>query len=242
MNKHCTNPSCRKTFSTLNYGGQCPFCGKIYPDLESRRKNAVAVKTVSVWDRMTLKIRMRKSGYGITVHVRTDEVVKLLRMDEKIKAIKVFREEMKELGFIVGLKSAKEFVDSVITDRPIVSWHWTGLVREGSREIVPANESTGARRTEKKRKALALAMNIEDLDLSVRAYNCLKRADITTVRDLAACSEEDLKGVRNLGMKSREEIIYKLSMLGLGLRPDGTRGRKPDAAAGGKACSGKRRV
>ena len=227
MNKRCTEPSCRKTFSTLNYGGQCPFCGKIYPDLESRRKNAAAAKTVSVWDRMAFKIRQGRAGRGSTVLVRTDEVVKLLRMDEKIRAIMVFKDEMRTLGFSPGLKAARIFVESVAAYRPIVTWRQIGTTSGGLKEIEPApGEMPGGKRAEERRKASALAMAIEDLDLSVRAYNCLKRAGITTVRDLAACSEEDLKGVRNLGMKSREEIINKLSMLGLGLRSGGTRCRK----------------
>ena len=62
-----------------------------------------------------------------------------------------------------------------------------------------------------------LEMSVEDLDLSVRSYNCLKRAGIHTVEDLTRKSEDDMLKVRNLGRKSLEEVIKKLEDLGLGL-------------------------
>jgi DNA-directed RNA polymerase subunit alpha len=62
-----------------------------------------------------------------------------------------------------------------------------------------------------------LEMQIEDLDLSVRSYNCLKRAGINTVDELTQKSEEDMMKVRNLGKKSLKEVKQKLDELGLGL-------------------------
>ena len=62
-----------------------------------------------------------------------------------------------------------------------------------------------------------LNMNIEDLDLSVRPLNCLKRAGITTVEDLIKRSEDDMLKVRNLGRKSLDEVIMKLKNMGLSL-------------------------
>ncbi|MFT9870221.1 DNA-directed RNA polymerase subunit alpha C-terminal domain-containing protein, partial [Bacillus mobilis] len=56
--------------------------------------------------------------------------------------------------------------------------------------------------------------------LSVRSYNCLKRAGINTVQELANTTEEDMMKVRNLGRKSLEEVKHKLEELGLGLRKD----------------------
>lgn len=61
-------------------------------------------------------------------------------------------------------------------------------------------------------------MTIEELDLSVRAYNCLKRANINTVAELIQKSEEDMMKVRNMGKKSLEEVQQKLATYGLGLR------------------------
>ena len=65
----------------------------------------------------------------------------------------------------------------------------------------------------------ALNMTIEELDLSVRAYNCLKRAGLNKVNELVQKSEEDMMKVRNLGRKSLEEVKQKLEAFGLGLRP-----------------------
>ena len=72
---------------------------------------------------------------------------------------------------------------------------------------------------EEDQKEKVLEMTIEELDLSVRSYNCLKRAGINTVEELANKSEEDMMKVRNLGKKSLEEVIQKLEELGLGLQP-----------------------
>ena len=63
-----------------------------------------------------------------------------------------------------------------------------------------------------------LELTIEELDLSVRSFNCLKRAGINTVDDLASKTEEDMMKVRNLGRKSLEEVLNKLTDLGLNLR------------------------
>ena len=63
-----------------------------------------------------------------------------------------------------------------------------------------------------------LEMSVEDLDLSVRSYNCLKRANIHTVADLTRRTEDDMLKVRNLGRKSLEEVVKKLEELGLSLK------------------------
>jgi len=68
-------------------------------------------------------------------------------------------------------------------------------------------------------KEKVLEMTIEELDLSVRSYNCLKRAGINTVDELIQRTEEDMMKVRNLGKKSLEEVQNKLSELDLSLRP-----------------------
>lgn len=67
-------------------------------------------------------------------------------------------------------------------------------------------------------KEVVLEMAIEELDLSVRSFNCLKRANINTVDELTQKTEEDMLNVRNLGKKSLEEVKNKLHELGLGLR------------------------
>ena len=65
-----------------------------------------------------------------------------------------------------------------------------------------------------------LELTIEELDLSVRSFNCLKRANINTVEDLISKTEDEMMKVRNLGRKSLEEVINKLAMMGLHLADD----------------------
>ena len=73
---------------------------------------------------------------------------------------------------------------------------------------------------EETKKEKVLEMTIEELDMSVRSFNCLKRAGIDTVEDLTNRTEEDMIKVRNLGKKSLEEVIQKLHSLGLDLKKE----------------------
>ena len=72
---------------------------------------------------------------------------------------------------------------------------------------------------EEDQKEKALEMTIEELELSVRSFNCLKRASINTVEELTESTEEDMMKVRNLGKKSLDEVKNKLEELGLSLKP-----------------------
>jgi len=69
-------------------------------------------------------------------------------------------------------------------------------------------------------KVKLLETSIEDMELSPRSSNCLKRANINTIEDLVKKSKNDMLKVRNLGSKSLEEIIVRLESLGLGLRQE----------------------
>ena len=71
---------------------------------------------------------------------------------------------------------------------------------------------------EEDQKAKSLEMTIEELELSVRSSNCLKRANINTVEELTEKTEEDMLKVRNLGKKSLDEVKNKLEELGLSLK------------------------
>lgn len=73
---------------------------------------------------------------------------------------------------------------------------------------------------EPERPDTVMKMTIEELDLSVRSFNCLKRANINTVEDLTNKTEEEMIKVRNLGRKSLEEVQHKLAMMGLSLASD----------------------
>ena len=76
-------------------------------------------------------------------------------------------------------------------------------------EIIPDKEES--------KEDKILDLTIEELDLSVRSFNCLKRAGINTVHDLIGKTEEDMMKVRNLGRKSLEEVLHKIDSLGLKL-------------------------
>jgi len=78
------------------------------------------------------------------------------------------------------------------------------------------SKSTVVEKAEAQRDKV-LEMTIEELDLSVRSFNCLKRANINTVEDLISKTEDEMMKVRNLGRKSLEEVINKLAMMGLAL-------------------------
>ena len=86
------------------------------------------------------------------------------------------------------------------------------------------SEGVGARATVVEKveaqRDKVLEMTIEELDLSVRSFNCLKRANINTVEDLVGKTEEEMIKVRNLGRKSLEEVVHKLAMMGLSLASD----------------------
>ena len=88
---------------------------------------------------------------------------------------------------------------------------------------VMGKSSTVVETTEKTQDKV-LELTIEELDLSVRSFNCLKRANINTVADLISKTEEDMMKVRNLGRKSLEEVINKLAMMGLSLASDDSNG------------------
>ena len=81
------------------------------------------------------------------------------------------------------------------------------------------NRSTVVEKAETQRDKV-LELTIEELDLSVRSFNCLKRANINTVEDLISKTEDEMMKVRNLGRKSLEEVINKLAMMGLSLASD----------------------
>ena len=100
---------------------------------------------------------------------------------------------------------------SILVDHLRLFQNMAGLVEEEDEpeSIVPDETTDEA--------AKVLEMTIEDLDLSVRSFNCLKRASINTVADLTEKTEEDMMKVRNLGRKSLDEVKKKLQELGLSL-------------------------
>jgi len=112
------------------------------------------------------------------------------------------------------------WTDSTLTAQEAVSWA-AKIMSDLLRHFIALSEdvsdkTTVVEKNESGRSKL-LDMTIEELDLSVRSFNCLKRAGINTVEDLISKSEEDMMKVRNLGRKSLEEVMNKLSGMGLTL-------------------------
>jgi len=109
MNKRCTNSSCRRTFSTLDFKGKCPFCGKEYPQLRRMRKR---VKPVP-------RLRL-----GTLVIDFSDAFIKLNPVENKVKAIKCVRDTLKQRGYYMPLKAAKLLVDYYIENNAFPVWKW----------------------------------------------------------------------------------------------------------------------
>jgi len=115
------------------------------------------------------------------------------------------------------------WTDQTITAREAVSYSakilsdLLALFIDLSEEV--SSKSTVVEKPEAQRDKL-YEMTIEEFDLSVRSFNCLKRAGINTVADLISKTEEDMMKVRNLGHKSLEEVINKLAAMGLSLAKD----------------------
>jgi len=106
--------------------------------------------------------------------------------------------------------------DAVSLGAKILCDHFT-LFTDLSESI--GNQSTVVEKAEAQRDKV-LEMTIEELDLSVRSFNCLKRVNINTVEDLISKTEDEMIKVRNLGRKSLEEVIHKLAMMNLHLKKE----------------------
>ncbi len=108
--------------------------------------------------------------------------------------------------------------DAVIKAADIINQHMAAFMDLAEDEEEP-QEDVSIFSNEEEEENTELDKQIEDLDLSVRSYNCLKRAGIHNVRQLVEFSENDLLNIRNFGVKSIEEVRDKLEDAGLGLKP-----------------------
>ena len=107
--------------------------------------------------------------------------------------------------------------DAVVEAANIIDQHMNAFMGLGEK---PEDEEDASIFVQKKEDDnTELDKKIEDLDLSVRSYNCLKRAGIHSVRQLVEFSENDLLNIRNFGVKSIEEVKDKLESMGLSLKP-----------------------
>ena len=112
------------------------------------------------------------------------------------------------------------WTNCTLTAQEAVSWA-AKILSDLLQHFVDLSEEVGDKTTVVEKNEAhtnkVLEMTIEELDLSVRSFNCLKRAGINTVEDLIAKTEEDMMKVRNLGRKSLEEVMNKLHSMGLSL-------------------------
>jgi len=112
------------------------------------------------------------------------------------------------------------WTDSTLTAQEAISWS-AKILSDLLEHFVVLSEEIGTKSTVVEKSETqhdkVLEMTIEELDLSVRSFNCLKRAGINTVEDLIDKTEEDMMKVRNLGRKSLEEVMNKLAAMGLSL-------------------------
>ena len=136
-----------------------------------------------------------------------------------------FTVENTRVGNITDLDklTLEVWTDSTISARDAVSLG-AKILTDLLRDFTDLNEEIGSQNTvvakSESQRDKVLVMTIEELDLSVRSFNCLKRAGINTVEDLLGRSESDMMKVRNLGRKSLEEVINKLQAMGLALRSE----------------------
>ena len=117
------------------------------------------------------------------------------------------------------------WTDSTISARDAVSLG-AKILCDHFALFIDLSDTVGARSTvvekAETQRDKVLELTIEELDLSVRSFNCLKRANINTVEDLISKTEDEMMKVRNLGRKSLEEVINKLAMMGLALADEET--------------------
>jgi len=107
--------------------------------------------------------------------------------------------------------------DAIVRAANIITQHMDAFLKLSDEEVVSDAPSIFA--PEGPGKNTEFEKQVEDLDLSVRSYNCLKRAGIHSVRQLVEFSENDLLNIRNFGAKSIEEVKDKLQSMDLGLKP-----------------------
>jgi len=113
------------------------------------------------------------------------------------------------------------WTNGTLTAQEAISWS-AKILSDLLVHFIDLSEEVGSRSTVVERVEAqyekVLEMTIEELDLSVRSFNCLKRAGINTVEDLIDKTEDEMMKVRNLGRKSLEEVMNKLSAMGLSLQ------------------------
>jgi DNA-directed RNA polymerase subunit alpha len=176
--------------------------------------------------RMELNIERGRGYVSADKNKRPDQAIGVIPVDSIFSPVtKVnWRVEDTRVGHITDYDRLllEVWTDGSITPEEAIS-RGAKILSDHLRMFIELTDSVsgveiGVQRDEDSRDRL-LEMPIEELDLSVRSFNCLKRASINTVGELTNKSDDDMMKVRNLGKKSLEEVKEKLVALGLGLKP-----------------------
>ena len=219
-----TDPSFKKVLKLCKTGPCVVLAGDIAPDMEVEVLNKDAyICTIDKGGVLDMEITVgRGRGYRGAEHNKTDEI-DYIAIDSNYSPVKKvsINVENTRVGqstdydkltlevWTNGAFSGKEIVSlaAKILGEHIELFKLSDIM-SGPIVVPPKQDVAGKIRE----------MSIEDMDLSVRSYNCLKRANIHTVDDLTKKTEDDMLKVRNLGKKSLDEVIYKLSTYGLSLK------------------------
>jgi DNA-directed RNA polymerase subunit alpha len=195
------------------------------PDVEILNKD-LHIATISAGGRLAMDITLDHGrGYVSADRNPTNNIIGVIPVDSIFSPVRKvnYTVENTRVGQITDYDrlNLEVLTDGTINPVEAVSWaakimseHLMLFVNMSSK----ASQAEIMVEKEEESKDKVLEMTIEELDLSVRSYNCLKRAGINTVEELVRKSEEDMMKVRNLGRKSLEEVNQKLSNLGLSLR------------------------
>ena len=140
----------------------------------------------------------------------------VLKVTYKVEATRV--EQRTDFDRLVVDVETKPSHDARATPSPAPARPWSSCSAWPASSTSRPRASTSARRPTDAALAADLALPIEELDLTVRSYNCLKREGIHTVGELVARSEADLLDIRNFGAKSIDEVKVKLHSMGLALK------------------------
>ncbi|HBE05473.1 MAG TPA: DNA-directed RNA polymerase subunit alpha, partial [Firmicutes bacterium] len=195
------------------------------PDVEILNKD-LHLATISAGGRLAMEITLDHGrGYVPADRNSTGNIIGVIPIDSIFSPVRKvnYTVENTRVGQITDYDKLNLEVLTDGTINPIEAVSWAAKIMS-EHLMLFVNMSSKASQAEimvekeEESKDKVLEMTIEELDLSVRSYNCLKRAGINTVEELVRKTEEDMMKVRNLGRKSLEEVNQKLDNLGLSLR------------------------
>jgi DNA-directed RNA polymerase subunit alpha len=220
-----TDTDFKKVVRLCKTGPAVVVAGDIAPDMEVEVLNKDAyICTIDKGGVLDMEIVIgRDRGYKGAEHNKTDEI-DYIAIDSNYSPVKKvsYNVTATRVGRSVDFDklTLEVWTNGAFSGRDIVSLA-AKIMEEHIRMFVSLSEIGNIGilvPPEEDKRTRILEMTIEEMDLSVRSYNCLKRANIHTVEDLTKKTEDDMLKVRNLGKKSLDEVIFKLESYGLKLK------------------------